>query len=51
MIQISVVLPTYKPGAYIYDIDSIDNQTLGKEMYELIIVLNGCNEPYKTNIT
>lgn len=48
---ISVILPTYKPAPYIYEcLDSINNQTLDKSSYELVLILNGCNEPYKTDI-
>lgn len=45
MPKISIILPTYKPDAYIEEcIQSISNQSF--KDYELIIVLNGCNEPY-----
>ncbi len=50
--DITIVLPTYKPGEYITEcIESLASQTLSKERYELIIVLNGCCEPYLTQIT
>ncbi|MCD7713517.1 MAG: glycosyltransferase [Prevotella sp.] len=49
--DISVILPTYKPEDYISKcIESLAGQTLSKERYELIIVLNGCREPYLTQI-
>lgn len=49
--KISVIVPTYKPQAYLWEcLDSIYNQTLQKSDYELVLVLNGCNEPYKTQI-
>lgn len=49
--NISVIVPTYKPQAYIWDcLNSLANQTLGKEKYEVIIILNGCNEPYSSEI-
>lgn len=49
--QISVIIPTYKPGAYLQEcIESICQQTIAKEMFELIIVLNGCDKPYRSNI-
>ncbi len=49
--DISVILPTYKPGEYIAQcIRSIGSQTLPKERYSVIIVLNGCREPYLTYI-
>lgn len=49
--KISVIVPTYKPQAYLWEcLDSIYNQTFPKEDYELIVVLNGCNEPYNSQI-
>ena len=50
--KISVIVPTYKPQAYLWKcLDSIYNQTFPKKDYELLLVLNGCNEPYHTQIT
>lgn len=50
--KISVIVPTYKPQAYLWEcLDSIYNQTFPKKDYELLLVLNGCNEPYHTQIT
>ena len=49
--KISVIVPTYKPQAYLWEcLDSIYNQTFPKSDYELVLVLNGCNEPYNTKI-
>lgn len=49
--EITVIVPTFKPQAYLWEcLDSIYNQTLPKSNYELILVLNGCNEPYNTQI-
>lgn len=49
--KITVIVPTYKPRAYLWEcLDSIYNQTLPKSNYELVLVLNGCNEPYNTQI-
>lgn len=49
--KISVIIPTYKPGVYIYEcIDSLLNQTLDKELYEIILVLNGPREPYLSDL-
>lgn len=49
--KISVVVPSYKPGPYLWEcLDSIYNQTFLGSQFEVIIVLNGCNEPYKTQI-
>lgn len=50
-IDITVIIPTYKPQDYLKEcIRSIAQQTLDKNRFELIIVLNGCNEPYRQNI-
>ena len=49
--KVSVIIPTYKPQAYIWEcLDSIKNQTFSKEDFEVILVLNGCNEPYYSQI-
>lgn len=49
--KISVIVPTYKPQAYIWEcLNSIYNQTFPKTEYELVLVLNGCNEPYSSQI-
>ena len=45
--KISVIVPTYKPQAYLWE---CLNQTFPKTEYELILVLNGCNEPYNAQI-
>lgn len=45
--MISVIIPSYRPGNYIWKcLDSLNEQTLSKSEFEVIIVLNGCNEPY-----
>lgn len=49
--KISVIVPTYKPQEYIWEcLNSIKNQTFAREDFELILVLNGCNEPYYSKI-
>lgn len=49
--KISVVIPSYKPGAYLWEcLDSVYGQTLPSDQYEAVIILNGCNEPYKSQI-
>ena len=49
--DISVIIPTYKPSDYIWKcLDSLRNQTLACDRYELIIVVNGCCEPYLSQI-
>ena len=51
MKRVSIILPSYKPNFYIYDcIRSVCEQTLDISLFELIIVLNGCDEPYYSNI-
>lgn len=48
---ISVIIPTYKPQKYIEEcLESLKNQTFDKQKFEIIIVLNGCNEPYKSQL-
>lgn len=45
--KISVVVPTYKPQHYLEEcLQSLERQTLDKQHYEVIIVLNGCGEPW-----
>lgn len=49
--KISVIIPTYKPQGYLWEcLDSIVAQTLSKDEYEVIIVLNGCCSPWKDTI-
>lgn len=49
--MISVIIPTYRPQAYIWEcLLSLATQTLPKNLYEIIIVLNGCNEPFHSQI-
>ena len=51
MTDISVIIPTYKPGDYIWQcLDSLKDQSLALDRYELIIIVNGCNEPYHSQI-
>ena len=49
--MITVIIPTYKPGAYLWKcLDSLESQTIDNSQYEVIVILNGCREPYLTNI-
>lgn len=49
--KISVIIPTYAPKDYIWEcLDSFENQTLSKEEFEVILVLNGEREPYESLI-
>ncbi len=50
-IEVSVIIPTYEPKDYLWTcLDSLVNQTFDKGRYEIIVVLNGCNEPYQSKI-
>jgi putative glycosyltransferase protein len=49
MVKISIIIPTYRPGKYLYEcLKSIQRQQEGKipYCYHLFIVLNGDKEPY-----
>lgn len=49
--MISIIIPSYKPQAYLWDcLDSVSNQTLSPNNYEIILLLNGCHQPYKQQI-
>lgn len=49
--KISVIIPTYAPKEYLWEcLDSLENQTLSKEEFEVILVLNGEREPYESMI-
>ena len=49
--KISVIIPTYKPKDYLWEcLDSLVAQTFAKEDFEVLLVLNGCDEPYKSQI-
>lgn len=51
MIDISVIIPTYKPKDYIWKcLDSLVHQTLSHQQYEVIIILNGEKEPYNSQL-
>ncbi len=51
MLKISVIIPTYKPQGYLWEcLDSLVAQTFPKDDFEVILVLNGCTEPYKSAI-
>ncbi|MBR8729428.1 hypothetical protein IX332_000748 [Porphyromonas levii] len=54
MSSINVILPTYRPGAYIYEcIDSVAQQQCDAApfTYHLDIILNGDKEPYFSEIS
>lgn len=50
--KVSVIIPTYNPQEYLWEcLNSLENQTLNKDKFEILLVLNGCDEPYKTHIS
>lgn len=47
--DISVIVPSYRPGNYILEcLDSLRGQTFPSGSFEVLVVLNGCNEPYSS---
>lgn len=47
MTDISVILPTYSPGEYLFScLESLERQTMPKHLFEVLIVLNGIKEPF-----
>lgn len=51
MVELSVIVPTYKPGDYLWEcLNSIAGQTIDNSKFEIIIVLNGCNDPWLSSI-
>lgn len=49
--NISVIIPSYRPQSYIWEcLDSLCRQTLDKDRFEVIIVLNGDKNPWFTDI-
>ena len=49
--KISVIIPTYKPQAYLWEcLGSLCRQTFDKNAFEIILILNGCMEPYYAQI-
>ncbi|MBR6444821.1 MAG: glycosyltransferase family 2 protein [Prevotella sp.] len=52
MKKISVIIPTYRPDTYIFKcLESLLNQTLPKNQFEIIVVLNGDKEPYEKQLS
>ncbi len=50
-VKVSVIIPSYKPQAYLWEcLDSLKNQTFPHDEFEVILVLNGVKEPYYTGI-
>lgn len=51
MPDITIIIPTYRPGDYIFDcLASIKAQTFPHGRFETIIVLNGCDAPYRDSL-
>lgn len=49
--KISVIIPSYRPQSYLYEcLMSLERQRFDKQCFEVIIVLNGCCEPYRSEI-
>ena len=49
--EISVIVPTYKPQAYVFEcLESLKSQTVSKENFEIIMVLNGPKDPYFSDL-
>lgn len=50
--EISVIIPSYKPGNYITEcLMSLAAQTIPKDLFEVIVILNGCDEPWLSDLT
>lgn len=48
---VSVIIPSYKPGTYIYEcLDSLRMQTFSHKKFEVVLILNGCGEPYESEL-
>lgn len=49
--KISVIIPSYKPQDYLWEcLESMQVQTMSPDDFEVILVLNGCCEPYLCEI-
>ncbi len=49
--EISIIIPSYRPGSYIYEsLESIRKQTFPLREVEVLVVLNGCDEPYLSEL-
>jgi glycosyltransferase involved in cell wall biosynthesis len=47
MKEVSLLIPTHKPGDYILNcLNSIEQQSISKDFYKVYIALNGPKEPY-----
>lgn len=49
--KISVIVPTYQPGGYLWEcLEALRNQTIPSSDYEVLIVLNGKEAPWRNEI-
>lgn len=49
--MINVIIPTYRPKEYLLEcLSSLEYQSLAREYYKIIVILNGEKYPYLTNI-
>lgn len=49
--KISVIIPSYKPQSYLWEcLESLCKQTFPISEFEILLILNGCCEPYKSQI-
>ena len=49
--KVSVIVPSYKPGTYLWQcLDSLKGQSFPALDFEVLVVLNGCDEPWKSEI-
>ena len=49
--MISVIIPTYKPQSYLWEcLDSLRCQTFPVDNFEVLLILNGCRDPYQSQI-
>ena len=50
-IKVSIIIPSFCPQEYLWDcLNSLENQTFDKKLFEIILILNGCREPYQSAI-
>lgn len=49
--NITVIIPSFKPQEYLYTcLESLEWQTIAKSEFEVVLVLNGCKEPFYSRI-
>ena len=50
-IEVSVIIPTYKPEGFLWEcLAALDAQTLDHSLFEVLLVLNGPKEPFMSQI-